>query len=200
MRKRVYIWTCLWALLAGGVAACSDNGEDGPDTPSGGDTVVPGENPESAPDTAVADVSILNLSWREAVLPGEEVRLRANIIRSNHATLQWTVDGEPVSTDTSFVFSRAAEGTYRVKATATNDLGSGSDSLDIRVMDGFSVDDITHWVGQGPNRSMLAVQWVTDDCADLLHPSDDEVFFRAWGYRWAPGEKGAPTGEVHPKS
>lgn len=190
MKKHLFYVAVL--CLAAGVAACSESGEDEPVLPQGGNgTETPGP---VAPDTVAAEVSILNLTWKEAVLPGQEVRLRANIIHSSHARLQWYLDGVEVSTDTLYVFSSQQEGTYRLKVTATNDLGCGSDSLDIRVMNGFRIGDITNWTGSGANEAVLAIQWVSAGTEDLLHPKDEDVFFRAWGYRW--GAEPNVTGET----
>lgn len=180
--------------LAAGLAACSDNEDNSPDLPQGGnedETVSP---EPLVPDTLAADVSILNLTWKEAVLPDREVRLRANIMHSSHARLQWYLDGKEVSTDTNYIFSSPQEGTYRLKVTATNELGSGSDSLDIRVMKGFSISDITNWTGSGHNEAAMAIQWVRANTEDLLHPKDEDIFFRAWGYRW--GDESNVTGET----
>ena len=186
MRKYLFYIIAAW-LWAGVAPACSDEGGDEPLPPSGEETVAPDEPETAEPDTVAAAVAIQNLSWTEAVLPGRTVRLRANIMNSRHATLQWYVDGAEVSTDTTYEFSAESVGTYRVKVTATIAIGSGSDSLNIRVMEGFGISDIENWTGEGTNEAVLAIQWVSEDCADLLRPADDEVFFRAWGYRWTPG-------------
>lgn len=193
MKKNLF-HVAVFCLMAS-VAACSESGEeDCPESPQEGNEVEMEESVPVEPDTVAAEVSILNLTWKEAVLPEQEVRLRANIIHSSHAKLQWYLDGKEVSTDTIYIFSSQQEGTYRLKVTATNELGSGSDSLDIQVIKGFGVKDIVNWTGSGENESVLAIQWVKGDAKDLLHPKDEDVFFRAWGYRWGDGAN--VTGET----
>lgn len=91
------------------------------------------------------------------------------------------MDGKEVSTDTIFEFSSVKEGAFRVKVTAFNRLGTASDSLDIQVMDGFKISDITNWTGSGENQSMLAIQWITGEVENWSNPEDRDVFFRAWG-------------------
>ena len=115
-RELLYILTIL--CFAGMWISCSDDG--------GND----GEEPLTAP-----EVSVQNLSLKDAILPGRTVRLRANIINTTEAGLQWFVDGKEVSTDTIFEFSSVKEGAFRIKVTAFNRLGTASDSLDIQVMD-----------------------------------------------------------------
>jgi len=51
------------------------------------------------------------------------------------------------------------------------------------------ISDIQNWAGTGSNSSVLAIQWVT--AKDIEHPTDDEIHFLAWGYRWNnPAPKG----------
>lgn len=45
-----------------------------------------------------------------------------------------------------------------------------------------SIDDIQNWTGTGDYRSVLAIQWVT--AVDIEDPTNDEIHFLAWGYRW----------------
>lgn len=55
----------------------------------------------------------------------------------------------------------------------------------------FTMDDIRNWTGTGPNKSALAIQWVTGD--DPANPAAEDIHFLVWGYRW--GEEGeAPSG------
>lgn len=138
------------------------------------------------------EVMVQNLSLKSAILPERFVKLRANVINTTRADLQWFVDGKAVATDTVFEFSSTKEGTYRIKVTASNVLGTALDSLDIKVMDGFKISDVTNWTGSGKNQSVLAIQWVATSVEDLLHPEDGDIFFRAWGYKWEEGNK--PTG------
>ena len=166
MKKNLrYILAIL--CFAGTWSSCSDDGGDDR------------EEPLTAP-----EVSVQNLSLKDAVLPGKTVRLRANVINTTEAGLQWFVDGKKVSSDTIFEFSSMKEGVFRIKVTAFNRLGAASDSLDIQVMDGFKISDITNWTGSGENQSVLAIQWITGEVEDWSHPEDRDVFFRAWGYKW----------------
>lgn len=54
----------------------------------------------------------------------------------------------------------------------------------------FTMDDIRNWTGAGPNRSALAIQWITGD--NPADPAVTDVHFLVWGYRWKDSEK--PTG------
>lgn len=180
MKKNLlYILAIL--AITGMWSSCSDNdgGEDEP------------EMPLTAP-----EVSVQNLSLKNAILPAKAVRLRVNIINTTHADLQWFVEGKATSTDTIYEFSSATEGEYKIKVTASNILGEASDSTYITVQDGFKISDVTNWTGEGECRSVLAIQWVKPEVEDLLHPTDEDVFFRAWGYKWNKPQKGKipPTG------
>ena len=170
----ILIFTGMWS-------SCSDDNGGG-----GGD-----DKPLTPP-----EVSVQNLSLKSAILPERKVRLRANIINTTEAALQWFVDGKEMSKDTIYEFSSAKEGAFKVKVTASNVLGEASDSVNITVMDGFKISDVTNWTGEGECRSVLAIQWVSQDVKDLLHPEDGEIFFRAWGYKWKKPEKreDTPTG------
>ena len=130
------------------------------------------------------DVTIQNLSMKNTVLPAQTVKLRANIINTTKADLQWFVEGEEVSNDTIYEFSSTQEGTFKLKVLASNSEGIASDSLKITVLNGFKISDIKNWTGEGENQTVLAIQWVTKDVNDLLHPNDDDIFFLAWGYKW----------------
>ena len=93
----------------------------------------------------------------------------------------------------AFEFSSVKEGAFRIKVTAFNRLGTASDSLDIQVMDGFKISDITNWTGSGENQiQMLAIQWITGEAGDIGQILKDQLMFSfcAWGYRW--GEKQIP--------
>ena len=174
MIKKVLFYALAILLFAGIWSSCSDSGND-----TGG-TLTPPE------------VSVQNLSLKDAILPGRAVRLRANIINTTEAELQWFADGKEVSHDTIYEFSSSREGTFKIKVTASNTLGEASDSLKIKVMDGFKISDVTNWTGEGENRSVLAIQWITGEMEDWAHPANKDVFFRAWGYKWK--EENQPTG------
>lgn len=175
-KNLLYLLTFLF--FAGIWSSCSDDREDNGD----GDNGV----------LTAPEVSVQNLSLKNTILPERKVRLRANIINTTKANLQWLVDGREVSKDTIYEFSSTLEGTFKIKVIASNVLGQASDSLNVRVMDGFKISDIQNWTGEGENQSVLAIQWVSQDVEDLLHPGDKDVFFRAWGYKWKEADK--PTG------
>lgn len=179
--KKNLLYALAILIFAGTWSSCSDDNGGG-----GGE-----EKPLTPP-----EVSVQNLSLKNAILPGKKVRLRANIINTTEAALQWFVDGKEMSKDTIYEFSSAKEGAFKVKVTASNVLGEASDSVNITVMDGFKISDVTNWTGEGECRSVLAIQWITQDVEDLLHPEDGEIFFRAWGYKWKKPEKreDTPTG------
>ena len=100
MKKNLrYILAIL--CFAGTCSSCSDDGGDD------------GKEPLTAP-----EVSVQNLSLKDVILPGRTVRLRANIINTTEAGLQWFMDGKEVSTDTIFEFSSVKEGVFRIKVTA----------------------------------------------------------------------------------
>ncbi len=180
MKKNLlYILAIL--AITGMWSSCSDNdgGEDEPEMP-----------------LTTPEVSVQNLSLKNAILPSKTVRLRANIINTTRADLQWFLDGKATSTDTIYEFSSATEGEYKIKVTASNILGEASDSTYITVQDGFKISDVKNWTGEGDCRSVLAIQWAKPEVEDLLHPADEDIFFRAWGYKWNKPQKGKipPTG------
>ncbi len=166
MTRYLYILS-IW-LFAGLWTSCSKEkgGEDDPKV------------------TNAPEVSIQNLGMKNTVLPGRSVRLKANIRKGEKVTLRWDVDGREVSKDTILDFSAKEVGTYLLKVTATNELGEASDTASVKVMEGFKISDIQNWTGKGANESVLAIQWVAPGTEDLLHPTDEEVTFLAWGYRW----------------
>ena len=141
---------------------------------------------------AVPEVSVQNLSLKDVILPGKTIKLKANVVNTTEVDLQWFVNGEKESNDTIFEFSSIKEGNFLIKATASNELGETSDSLNVRVTDGFKMSDVVNWTGSGENQSVLAIQWITGGVENWLHPEDQDVFFRAWGYRWKEADN--PTG------
>ena len=51
-----------------------------------------------------------------------------------------------------------------------------------------TINDIQNWTGTGNNQSVLTIQWVT--AKNIERPTDDEIHFLAWGYRWASSATG----------
>lgn len=177
MMKKNLLYVLVILILSGTWSSCSDDNGG-----SGGD-----EKPLTPP-----EVSVQNLSLKRTILPEKKVRLRANIINTTEAALQWFVDGQETSKDTIYEFSSAKEGSFKVKVTASNVLGEASDSLNITVTDGFKISDIRNWTGEGENQSVLAIQWVSQEAEDRAHPEDKDILFQAWGYKWK--EADAPSG------
>lgn len=174
--KRSYLFVLFFVLLGWGVCSCGSAGESGEEGT---------EVPVTAP-----HVSIQHPEFVESCLPGRKVELWAQLQPPTRADFRWSVNGEEVSTDSVYEFSSTAEGRFLIRLEAGNEAGESSDSLSIRVVDGFGFADIEHWTGEGDCCSALVVQWTTGD--DLLHPADEEVFALAWGYRWKEEEH--PTG------
>lgn len=54
----------------------------------------------------------------------------------------------------------------------------------------FNLDAIQNWTGNGPNRSALAIQWITGN--NQTDPAPADVHFLVWGYKWESAAK--PTG------
>lgn len=130
------------------------------------------------------EVSIVNVTGKNSCLPGDIIKLKVKLSSPLAATFYWSVNDQEVSKDSTYEFSSAETGIFKVALTATNADGSDTDTLSIDVHNktGFRFADILNWTGQGENYSALTIQWVSGD--DLLNPADDEVFYRAWGYRW----------------
>lgn len=169
----------LIAWLLAVMAACGGEGCDPPFDPEEGT-----DGSEAAP-----EVAIRNLTWKESVTRSETARLRADILNGVAAEFRWTLDGEEVSTDSVYEFRSQETGAHRVRLTATNEAGSGADSLDIEVTDGFSLSSVRNWTGEGENEAVLAIQWVAPEAAASPEPADGEVLFLAWGYRWEATEE-----------
>ena len=114
------------------------------------------------------------------------------------AHLSWYLNGHLEAEYAPYTFEAAELGIQEVVLSATNDLGSGSDTLFLNVHKATAgqvnnINDITNWTGEeGSNRAVLAIQWVTPNETDLLNPADENIRFRAWGYRWDEGS--TPSG------
>ena len=167
--KKLYFFFIVWGLMISLFSACSDDKE---------------QEPPHIP--TLPEVSIINVSGITTCLPKETVELKARLLDPTDVALLWTLEGEQVSTDTVYKFTPEDFGEYRIILTATNSVGSDADTLTINVSDGqFRFANIKNWTGEGENRSALAIQWITG--TNMLEPTDDEVFFLAWGYRWEKG-------------
>ena len=155
------------ALAAAAFTACDDD-----------------EDPAFAP-----EVTISRAEGSTSCVPGTTYELTAQTTERVD-TLCWLLDGGKVSDAASYTFTAADLGVHEIILRAGNALGEDADTLYFNVHKAeagriSSVNDITNWTGDGANRSVLAVQWVTG--TEILNPADSEVFFRAWGYRWTPG-------------
>ena len=132
------------------------------------------DNGDNEPKLVVPEVSVQNLSLKNTILPAQKIKLRANIINKTQADIQWFTNGVEISKDSIYEFSSTTEGFFNIKVSASNILGKTSDSLKIKVIDGFKISDIKNWTGEGENQSVMAIQWI----------SKEEIFFLAWGYKW----------------
>ena len=147
------------------------------------------DNGDNEPKLVVPEVSVQNLSLKNTILPAQKIKLRANIINKTQADIQWLTNGVEIAQDSIYEFSSTIEGSFNIKVSASNILGETSDSLNIKVIDGFKISDIKNWTGEGENQSIMAIQWIYKDVKNLLHPEDEEIFFLAWGYKWKNAEK-----------
>ena len=138
------------------------------------------------------EVNIQNVNNVSICKPGETVSLKAQINETIATQLQWTVNGQNEEQDSLYAFSSSEVGMFNVKLTASNESGTDADSLSIMVTKVTSINDITNWTGEGDNRAVLAIQWVTPNETDLLNPADENIRFRAWGFRW--NNNSTPTG------
>ena len=111
------------------------------------------------------------------------------------ARLSWYLNGHLEAEYAPYTFEATELGIQEVVLTATNDLGTSSDTLFLNVHKATagqvtSINDIVNWTGEeGSNRAVLAIQWVTPNETDLLNPADENIRFRAWGYRWDESEE-----------
>lgn len=114
------------------------------------------------------------------------------------ARLSWYLNGHLEAEYAPYTFEATELGIQEVVLTATNDLGTSSDTLFLNVHKATagqvtSINDIVNWTGEeGSNRAVLAIQWVTENETDLLNPAEENLRFRAWGFRWDKNTE--PTG------
>ncbi len=129
-------------------------------------------------------LSIESLNGFLAVPQGGILALKARINTPLESTFWWSVDGEKVSSDTVYYFTQEEIGTKEVVLNVSNVDEEITEKVAVEIYDKteFRFPGILNWTGQGENYSALTIQWVTGE--DLLNPADNEVFYRAWGYRW----------------
>lgn len=88
-------------------------------------------------DVIALEIPIVTIagSKQQTVAIGTNINLNASVRDSSLETsLAWSINGEMVSSDSSYTFSADAVGNYTITATATNDDGTHSDSVEIRVL------------------------------------------------------------------
>ena len=124
------------------------------------------DNGDNEPKLVVPEVSVQNLSLKNTILPAQKIKLRANIINKTQADIQWFTNGVEISKDSIYEFSSTTEFFFNIKVSASNILGKTSDSLKIKVIDGFKISDIKNWTGEGENQSVMAIQWISRDVKD----------------------------------
>ncbi len=170
MKKYFFLYLLL-GIFAGVFSSCSDNDEKDDDI----------EEP-------LPSVSIESLSSSVACAPGEYLVFKAYVKDGNANYLFWQVDDGPESRGNVYRFEASKNGSFKIKVTAVNSAGMVSDSVKVEVTDTlFTLSRIKNWTGNGANRSVLGIQWVTG--GDLLNPEDNDVHFLTWGYRWEVGTK-----------
>lgn len=88
-------------------------------------------------DVIALEIPIVTIagSKQQTVAIGTNINLNASVRNSSLETsLAWSINGEMVSGDSSYTFFADAVGNYTITATATNDDGTHSDSVEIRVL------------------------------------------------------------------
>ena len=88
-------------------------------------------------DVIALEIPIVTIagSKQQTVAIGTNINLNASVRNSSLETsLAWSINGEMVSGDSSYTFSADAIGNYTITASATNDDGTHSDSVEIRVL------------------------------------------------------------------
>lgn len=88
-------------------------------------------------DVIALEIPIVTIagSKQQTVAIGTNINLNASVRNSSLETsLAWSINGEMVSGNSSYTFSADAVGNYTITATATNDDGTHSDSVEIRVL------------------------------------------------------------------
>ena len=88
-------------------------------------------------DVVALEVPIVTIagSKLQTVAIGTIINFNASVRDSSLETsLGWSVNGEKVGSDNSYTFSAEAVGNYTITATATNEDGTHSDSVEIKVL------------------------------------------------------------------
>lgn len=149
-----------------------------------------------ASDFILPQVTIESIDGATACMPGELIHLRAKIDKKIPMYFSWSITGEEVSTDSLYTFSAIEVGNYLVTLKAIYSDGVVTDSLMLSVQEvnaNFSIYQIKNWTGNGEQQAALAIQWVKGK--QIESPTDEEVLFLAWGYRW-PIEHQATSEEM----
>lgn len=113
------------------------------------------DNGENDLSSLFPEVSVQNLSLKNTILHAQKIKLRANIINKTQADIQWFTNGVEISKDSIYEFSSTTEGFFNIKVSASNILGKTSDSLKIKVIDGFKISDIKN----GQARGKINLSW-----------------------------------------
>lgn len=165
--KKLYFLFLFSGLITGFMSSCSNDEKNDPYLPT------------------PPQVSIENRSGKTSCSPGETIELKAKLDNPLPTIFRWQLESQEVSSDSIYRFTSTVAGHFDIVLTAINKDGTDSDTLSIEVKkaDGkFHFSDLKHWTGAGADSSILAIQWITGN--DWTNPTDNEVFFLAWGYRW----------------
>lgn len=140
-------------------------------------------------------VTIVNGEKQDLVL-GSSLTLEAKVENGENARVEWILGEEKVSAESVYVFTPEHAGTYDLKFRAYTDKDEASASVSVNVYVAYetvkTMNDILFWTGEGENRSVLAIQWISGD--NWENPTQDNVHLLSWGYRWKAGEQ--PTGNL----
>ena len=170
MKKYFFLYLLL-GIFAGGFSSCSDSDDEG-----------------DVPELPLPSVIIESLSGSTECAPNEYLEFKAHVKEGAVKYLSWQVNDGPESRGNVYRFQASKNGSFKIKVTGINSVGEASDSVMVTVSDKlFTLSSIKNWTGQGANRSVLGIQWVTG--GNLLNPEDKDVHFLTWGYRWEVGTK-----------
>lgn len=165
--KKFYVALLCIGMVLGLLSSCNDDEKYTPTPP---------------------EVKIENISGITTCLTGDIIELKASVKSILPITLKWEVNGVETSKDSVYSFSSEEAGTYKIALTGTNNDGISADTLVVTVdkistpVAVSSINDIVNWTGEGDQRAVMAIQWVTSD--DIEAPTDEDIHFLAWGYRW----------------
>ena len=168
--KNNIIYFLSYLVLTIGLASCSDD--------------------DSNNNALLLSVSIVDGEKQDVAL-GKSLTLEAKVENGENARLEWTVDGEKVSTELKYVFTPTKAGTYDVKFAAYKDKDEAYAAVLVNVYVAYdavkSMSDIQFWTGEGECQSALGVQWISGD--NWEDPTQDNVHFLSWGYRWKESDQ-----------